>query len=114
MHSHRDSEPQDGANRQAAFPGRLRSKWRQARRAAPGVPGVRPSRSTQPGAIFSRPFGSHCGGRLRARAAQPYGPIRFSRPAPVFDSPQRDAGRKEYEKCGLTVDSSAADPAGKR
>ncbi len=44
--------------------------------------------------MFNRPGGSPCGGRLRAPAARPYVPIRSSRPAPSFDSPQGDAGRK--------------------
>jgi len=59
----------------------------------------RASRSTHRVGIFNRPGGSSCGGRLRGRAAQPYGPIRFSRPA--SDSPQDDAGRRGCEIFGL-------------
>ncbi|MGK9230065.1 glycosyltransferase [Inquilinus limosus] len=63
----------------------------------------RASRSTHPVGIFNRPKGSSCGGRLRRRAAQPYVPIRISRPAPASDSPQDDAGRRGCEIAGLIL-----------
>jgi len=72
--------------------------------------GHRARLSTQHVSHLTPPFRSRSAGHRLCRAAQPYDPIRFSRPSLPSDSAERDAGAHPCEKGGLAIRIS--DPHG--